>query len=53
MSAGYIYVIDPHLKIEGRPIVKIGLTTRSPSKRVRELQTSLPHVLANAVAEAS
>jgi hypothetical protein len=42
MSRGYVYVIDPHLGVEGRPVVKIGYTTRSPHRRLRELQTALP-----------
>lgn len=43
MSKGYIYVIKPHnLKVDGRPVVKIGRTTRSPSKRLRQLVTALP-----------
>jgi hypothetical protein len=42
MSSGYIYVIDPHIQIRGRCVVKIGFTTRSPTKRLQELQTSLP-----------
>jgi hypothetical protein len=43
MSRGYIYVIQPHhLKVEGRPVVKIGRTTRSPNTRLRELMTALP-----------
>ncbi len=42
MSRGYVYVIDPHLGVEGRPVVKIGYTTRSPNRRLRELQTALP-----------
>jgi hypothetical protein len=43
LSQGYIYVIDPHLQVKGRSVVKIGLTTRSPAKRLKEIQTSLPH----------
>jgi T5orf172 domain len=42
MSRGYVYVIDPHLGVEGRPVVKIGYTTQSPHRRLRELQTALP-----------
>jgi hypothetical protein len=42
MASGYVYIIDPHIHIDNRPVVKIGMTTRSPSKRLKELQTSLP-----------
>ena len=43
MTSGYVYVIDPHIQINGKPVVKIGMTTRNPHKRLRELQTALPH----------
>lgn len=43
MTKGYIYVIDPHINVQGRPVVKIGHTTRSPSRRLKEIQTALPH----------
>ncbi len=43
MSKGYIYVIKPHnVKVEGRPVVKIGRTTRAPQERLRQLMTALP-----------
>ena len=42
VSRGYVYVIKPHLKVGGRPVVKIGRTTRSPHTRLRELTTALP-----------
>jgi VIT1/CCC1 family predicted Fe2+/Mn2+ transporter len=42
VTAGYIYIIDPGIEVNGRPVVKIGRTTRSPHKRLRELQTALP-----------
>jgi hypothetical protein len=46
MSAGYVYVIDPGVEINGRRVVKIGRTTRSPWKRLKELQTAFPHKIA-------
>jgi T5orf172 domain len=42
MSKGYVYIIKPHLKVGGRPVVRIGRTTRSPRTRLRELTTALP-----------
>jgi hypothetical protein len=43
--AGYIYVLKPNLTIGGNSIVKIGMTTRSVTKRVRELSTGSPVAL--------
>lgn len=43
VGRGYIYIIDPHLTINGQNVLKIGFTTRRPSRRLKELQTSLPH----------
>ena len=43
MGAGYVYVIDPRVEINGHRVVKIGRTTRSPQKRLKELQTAFPH----------
>jgi len=43
LSKGYIYIIDPHMQVGGRSVLKIGLTTRSPHRRLKELQTSIPH----------
>ena len=43
MASGYVYIIDPHIHINDKPVVKIGMTTRNPHKRLKELQTSLPH----------
>jgi hypothetical protein len=40
--AGYIYVLRPNLTVSGKSIVKIGMTTRSVAKRVRELSTGSP-----------
>lgn len=42
MASGYVYIIDPHIQINGKTVVKIGMTTRNPHKRLKELQTSLP-----------
>jgi T5orf172 domain len=42
MTSGYVYIIDPHIEIDSMPVVKIGMTTRSPHRRLKELQTSLP-----------
>jgi hypothetical protein len=43
--AGYIYVLKPNLTIGGASIVKIGMTTRSVAKRIRELSTGSPVAL--------
>jgi hypothetical protein len=43
MASGYVYIIDPHIQINDKPVVKIGMTTRNPHRRLKELQTSLPH----------
>lgn len=43
MASGYVYIIDPHIQINNQPVVKIGMTTRNSHKRLKELQTSLPH----------
>jgi T5orf172 domain len=43
MASGYVYIIDPHIQMNGKPVVKIGMTTRNPHRRLKELQTSLPH----------
>ncbi len=36
---GYIYVLRPLVLVDGHEVVKIGMTTRSVEKRVRELKT--------------
>ena len=39
---GYVYVLRPNMTLNGKSIVKIGMTTRSVEKRVRELSTGSP-----------
>ncbi|GEM_PF-5935073 len=41
--SGFIYVLRADLR--GSVVVKIGMTTRSVEKRIRELQTGSPVVL--------
>jgi hypothetical protein len=36
--AGYIYILQPHVLIDGESVIKIGATTRTVAARVRELQ---------------
>jgi hypothetical protein len=43
--AGYIYVLKPNLLVGGHSVVKIGMTTRSVAKRVRELSMGSPVAL--------
>jgi HPt (histidine-containing phosphotransfer) domain-containing protein len=38
-SAGYIYILKPRISIDGREVIKIGMTTRTVAERVRELTT--------------
>lgn len=38
-NAGFIYVLKPQALIDGREVIKIGMTTRSVAERVRELTT--------------
>lgn len=40
-SSGWVYVIEA----KGQSLFKVGLTTREPSQRLAELQTSCPHEL--------
>jgi len=42
MKPGWIYVLDPHMTVDGRPVVKIGYTTRTVEQRARELGTGVP-----------
>jgi hypothetical protein len=38
-SAGFIYILKPLISIEGKNVIKIGMTTRTVAQRVRELTT--------------
>jgi len=38
-GAGFIYILRPRISINGRDVIKIGMTTRSVEARVRELTT--------------
>jgi len=42
MKPGWIYVLDPNMTVDGRPVVKIGYTTRTVEQRARELSTGVP-----------
>ncbi|WP_154660861.1 GIY-YIG nuclease family protein [Microvirga lotononidis] len=42
MTAGWIYVLDPHMTVNGRTVVKVGFTTRTVEQRARELGTGIP-----------
>ncbi len=37
--SGFVYVLRPRTSLNGREVIKIGMTARSVSQRVRELQT--------------
>lgn len=39
MTSGWIYVLSSNLSFEGKPLLKIGFTTRSVERRMKELQT--------------
>src|SRR5262245_34698393 len=39
---GHVYVLKANVTIDGQPIVKIGMTTRSVEDRLRQLRTGSP-----------
>ncbi|MBN9590550.1 MAG: hypothetical protein BGN85_09185 [Alphaproteobacteria bacterium 64-11] len=39
MSAGFVYIIRPRQQLAGDEVIKIGMTTRSIQRRVKELST--------------
>jgi hypothetical protein len=38
-SAGFIYILRPRVTLDGREVIKIGMTTSSVDRRVRQLRT--------------
>ena len=38
-NAGFIYILKPLISIDGKDVVKIGMTKRPVAQRVRELTT--------------
>jgi hypothetical protein len=39
---GYVYVLRPQMLLDGEEVVKIGMTTRTVERRVKELSTGSP-----------
>lgn len=43
MTGGFVYILRPRFQIEGQEVIKIGMTTRSVQRRVKELSTGSHH----------